>query len=117
MTTLRLIAAFALACLVAALPGTAAAKTVTKTCKGPPGGTCTAAFSLKGGASNETLVIELPGTSYRKPRVSVSPSSLKGAYDLSGGRFRLGGSEYTVKLSAVGSIRRGTLTFTFTPKA
>jgi hypothetical protein len=43
--------------------------------------------------------------------------SLKGAYDLSGGRFRLGGSEYTVKLSAVGSIRRGTLTFTFTPKA
>jgi hypothetical protein len=96
------------------LAATAAAKTVTKTCKGDT--TCKASFSLAGGASNERLVIELPGTSYHNPRVSVSPRSLRGAYDLSRGRFRLGGSEYVVTLDAVGSIRRGTLTFTFVPR-
>ena len=115
MTSRRLAALLALACLVAAaVPGTAAAKTVSKTCKGSS--TCTASFSLRGGASNEKLVIELPGTSYRRPRVSVSPSSLRGAYALSGGKFTTGGSVYTVTLSAVQSIRRGTLTFTFTPR-
>jgi hypothetical protein len=99
---------------VLALPATASAKTVTKQCKGRS--TCRAAFSLAGGASNEKLVIELPGTSYRKPRVTVSPRNLSGSYDLSGGKFQEGGSVYTVKLSAVQSIRRGTLTFTFTPR-
>jgi hypothetical protein len=114
MTAPRLATVLVLACVAAAaVPATAAAKTVTKTCKGTS--TCTAAFSLRGGASNEKLVIQLPGTSFRKPRVSVSPSSLKGAYSLTHGKFQLGGSEYTVRLNAVQSIRRGTLTFRFTP--
>jgi hypothetical protein len=114
MTASRVATALVLACVGrAALPAGAAAKTVTKTCNGTS--TCTAAFSLRGGASNEKLVIQLPGTSFRKPRVSVSPSSLKGAYSLSHGKFQLGGSEYTVTLNAVQSIRRGTLTFRFTP--
>jgi hypothetical protein len=114
VTLRRLLPLVVLVSLVVA-PAAAGAKTVTRMCRGAS--SCTAGFSLRGGASNVKLVIELPGTSYRRPRVSVTPSSLRGSYDLSGGKFQLGGSEYTVTLNAVQSIRRGTLTFVFRPTA
>jgi hypothetical protein len=116
MTPRRLLIALsALAILGLAAPAAASAKTVTKTCRGPATGTCTASFNLAGGASNVRLVVELPGTSYHRPKASVSPSSLKGAYSLTRGTFRLGGSEYAVTLNAVQSIRRGRLTLSFKP--
>jgi len=75
---------------------------------------CKASVSLSGGASNQLVRIELPGTSWRAPSVSVAPKSSQGAYSITKKRFALGGSEYRFTLNAVRSNPRGAhLTLTF----
>jgi hypothetical protein len=101
--------AFALA------PGSAvgAGKTTIVRCRGSERA-CSATVSLAGGASNKLVRIELPGTSWRAPSVSVSPASSRGAYSISRARFALGGSEYRFTLNAVRANPRGSrLTLTF----
>ena len=75
---------------------------------------CTASVSLAGGASNKLIRIELPGTSWRRPSVRVSPASSRGAYSITKARFALGGSEYRFVLNAVRANPRGShLTLSF----
>ena len=51
-------------------------------------------------------------------RVAARPASIRGAYELTGGRYTLGGSLYTVTLNAVQSTPKGaTLTLTFVAPA
>ncbi len=92
---------------------TAAAKTVSVTCKGNAVA-CKAVVSVAGGASNRKLRIALSDTDLKLSGVVAKPSSIRGAYELSGGSYSLGGSLYTVTLNAVQAIPRGaTLTFNF----
>ncbi len=104
------------ACLASALTaaGTeAATKAKILGCRGSER-LCTATVSLTGGASNQLVRIELPGTSWRAPSVSVTPKSSRGAYSITHKRFALGGSEYRFTLNAVQSNPRGAhLTLTF----
>jgi hypothetical protein len=75
---------------------------------------CRARVSLAGGASNRTVIIQLPGTNFRLASVRPNRNSLIGAYGLSGHRLSLSGSEYRVTLNAVQSIPRGSfLVFRF----
>jgi len=75
---------------------------------------CEATVSIAGGASNQAVRIELPGTSWRAPHVSVTPKSSRGAYSISNKRFALGGSEYRFTLNAVRSNPKGArLSFNF----
>jgi hypothetical protein len=75
---------------------------------------CRARVSLAGGASNRTVIIQLPGTNFRLASVRPNRSSLVGAYGLSGHRLSPSGSEYRVTLNAVQSIPRGSfLVFRF----
>lgn len=75
---------------------------------------CTAKVNLGGGASNENLFVELPGTELKLVAQNVNPDWLNGAYSLTRGRYTTGGSVYTAKLNAVESIpRRGVLFLTF----
>lgn len=75
---------------------------------------CTARVNLGGGASNENLFVELPGTDLKLVAQNVNPDWLHGAYSLTRGRYTTGGSVYTAKLNAVQSIpRRGVLFLTF----
>ena len=91
----------------------AAGKAVSVKCRGGAS-SCKAVVSLAGGASRETLKIALTDTNLKLMRVVAKPSSVKGAYQLYGGKYSLGGSLYTVKLNAVQSIPKGsTLTLTF----
>jgi hypothetical protein len=84
------------------------------TCKKHGMSSCTARISLKGGASNKVITVNLPGKGWSKdPTVTVSKKSLKGAYSLTGGTFSSGGSVYTATLNAVQSIRGGYLKLTF----
>jgi hypothetical protein len=103
-------------CAASALaPGSAAGagKTTTVRCRGSER-VCTATVSLAGGASNKLVRIELPGTSWRTPSVSVTPASSRGAYSISRARFALGGSEYRFTLNAVRGNPRGShLSLTF----
>ncbi len=95
-----------------AVPALAAGHATVK-CKGM-GTSCHAKIGLKGGASNKTVTVKLPGTGWTKqPAVHVSKKSLKGAYSLTGGTFSHNGSVYTATLSAVQSIRSGYLLLTF----
>jgi hypothetical protein len=97
------------ACIAFALApvsATGAGKTTTVRCRGTERA-CSATVSLAGGASNRLVRIELPGTSWRSPSVSVTPASSRGAYSISGARFALGGSEYRFTLSAVRGNPRG----------
>jgi hypothetical protein len=88
-----------------------AARTVA--CRGSAND-CRARVSLAGGASNEQVVIRLTDTDLRLVSVKPNRRFLRGAYLVSNGRFRLGGSEYVFTLNAVGSIRVGSyLVFTF----
>lgn len=91
----------------------AAGKTRQIKCKGGSS-SCKAVVSLAGGASRVKLVIALSDTNLKLKSVVAKPKSVKGAYQLSGGRYSLGGSVYTVTLNAVQSIPKGsTLTLTF----
>jgi hypothetical protein len=110
---LSLTVAGCLLAAAAAAPAASAAGKQTVTCKGS-GDRCVATISLAGGASNERVVIRLTDTDLKLVSVKPSSRSLRQAYDLSHGRFRLGGSEYVVTLSAVQSIGpRGKLRLTF----
>lgn len=110
----RLVAALIAASLVGApagvaapaaeADGAAAARTVQ--CRGTAD-LCRARVSLAGGASNERAVIRLTDTDLRLVSVRPNRSYLRGAYLVSNGRFRLGGSQYVFTLNAVGSIRVG----------
>jgi hypothetical protein len=94
-------------------PGSARPNTAKVACRGSER-VCSASVSIAGGASNRLVMIELPGTSWRSPSVSVSPASSRGAYSITSGRFTLGGSEYRLILNAVRANPRGShLTLTF----
>jgi hypothetical protein len=87
--------------------------TVKITCRGTVR-VCKAVVSIAGGASNRRVVIELPGTSWKPPKITVVPRSSRGAYLISNRRFALGGSEYRFTLNAVRANPRGAhLTLTF----
>jgi hypothetical protein len=90
-----------------------ASATVKVTCRGTER-LCKAVVGIAGGASNRRVVVMLPGTSWKKPTVTVSPRSSRGAYLLSQRRFAVGGSEYRFTLNAVrGNPRGAHLTLTF----
>jgi hypothetical protein len=102
-----------LAAAIAAGGANAAGKAQAVTCRGSEQ-TCQASVSLAGGASNKPVKVELPGTSWRRPSVRVTPASSRGAYSISRARFALGGSEYLFTLNAVKANPRGSrLTLTF----
>jgi hypothetical protein len=110
-----LAAAFVLAATPAALaaPSLAAGKTANVRCLGG-GSKCTAVVGLAGGASNKKLRITLSDTNLKLVGVVAKPSSVRGAYLLSHGKFSLGGSVFTVTLNAVKAIGKGaTLTLKF----
>ena len=91
----------------------AAGKTRQIKCKGGSS-SCKAVVSLAGGASRVKLVIALSDTNLKLDGIVAKPKSVKGAYQLTGGKYSLGGSVYTVTLNAVQSIPKGsTLTLTF----
>lgn len=93
-----------------AAPAADAAALRTVACRGGSH-VCRARVSLAGGASNERIVIRLTDTDLRLVSVRPNRSYLRGAYLVSGGRFRLGGSEYVFTLNAVQSIRVGSYLF------
>jgi hypothetical protein len=96
-----------------ALSGHATGRTVSLRCKGGAS-SCKTVVSLAGGASREKLKIALTDTDLKLKSVVARPRSIRGAYELSRGRYSLGGSLYTVTLNAVQAIPRGaTLTLTF----
>jgi len=104
---------------LAAAPGamaataTAAGKTVNVSCRGGSS-SCTAVIGLAGGASNKKVRIALTDTNLKLISVVAKPTSIRGAYLLSKGQYSLGGSLFTVTLSAVKSIGKGaTLTLKF----
>lgn len=108
--------ALAASCAACA-PALAATRTVT--CRGTDR-SCVATVSLAGGASNVRLVVELSGTDLRLTGRSVTPAIARGAYSITGARFRLGGSEWVATLNAVGSLPRGArlrLAFATPPQA
>ena len=75
---------------------------------------CRARVSIAGGASNRRVIIELSDTDLRLVSVKPHRRYLRGAYLVSRGRYRLGGSEYVFILNAVRAIPAGSyLTFTF----
>jgi hypothetical protein len=91
----------------------AASKAQVITCRGSEQ-VCKASVSLAGGASNKLIKVALPGTSWRRPSVGVTPASSRGAYSISRAQFFLGGSEYRFTLNAVRANPRGShLTLTF----
>jgi|HubBroStandDraft_3_1064219.scaffolds.fasta_scaffold81824_2 hypothetical protein len=75
---------------------------------------CKAVVSLAGGASRVKLKIALSDTDLKLTGVVARPASIRGAYQLLGGAYSLGGSLYTVTLNAVQAIPKGaTLTLSF----
>ncbi|HEX8714804.1 MAG TPA: hypothetical protein VF706_04470 [Solirubrobacteraceae bacterium] len=99
---------------LAASPGAlAAGKTVNVKCRGGSS-SCNAVISLTGGASNTKLRSTLTDPTVKLVGVVAKPAEVRGAYSLSGGKYSLGGSVFTVTLNAVGSIGKGaTLTLKF----
>ncbi|MBM3635122.1 MAG: hypothetical protein FJW99_07535 [Actinobacteria bacterium] len=75
---------------------------------------CTANVNLAGGASNDKVTVELPGTQLKLRATTPAPSSLKGAFSATGGTYTTGGSVYQFTLNAVGSITSGYASMTFT---
>jgi hypothetical protein len=75
---------------------------------------CEATFSMSGGASNERITVRLPDTNLRLLAVNANPGFVNGAYILTRGRFREGGSIYTATLDAVqGMPQNARLILTF----
>lgn len=102
-----------LLCAMTAGTANAAQKVKSVTCHGGSS-SCNATVGLAGGASNLKLKIALSDTDLKLAGVTVKPSSVRGAYELSKGSYSLGGSLYTVTLNAVQSIPKGsTLTLKF----
>ncbi len=96
--------ALAAALMAAAPAGAAGAQTVR--CKGT-GDFCGATVSLAGGASNRRVTVNLTDTDFRLVGVRVIPATSRGAFSISHGSFRLGGSQYRFTLNAVRSNPRG----------
>lgn len=102
-----------LLCALTTDAASAAAKARSIACHGGSN-SCSATVGLAGGASNLKLKIALSDTDLKLAGVSVKPSSVRGAYQLSKGSYSLGGSLYSVTLNAVQSIPKGaTLTLKF----
>jgi hypothetical protein len=113
VATLSVVFASALAASPGAL---AAGKTVNVKCRGDSS-SCTAVVGLTGGASNKRLRIALTDTNFKLVGIVAQPAEVRGAYSLSGGKYSLGGSVFTVTLDAVGSIgKRATLTLKFSSR-
>jgi pimeloyl-ACP methyl ester carboxylesterase len=75
---------------------------------------CRARVSIAGGASYRKVVIRLSAAGLRLASVGPNRRSLRGSYSLTNGRYRKGGSEYELTLSAVQSVPRASyLTFSF----
>jgi hypothetical protein len=99
--------------LASAASGHAAGKTRSFVCKGGAS-SCKAVVSIAGGASREKLRIALSDTDLKLISVIAKPNSVRGAYQLRGAKYSLGGSLYTVTLNAVQALPKGaTLTFRF----
>jgi hypothetical protein len=113
--TLRLAAPLALAAsLPLAATALAASPPRVVSCAGTEN-RCVATIPLGGGASDQRITVELPGTSFALTAREVTPASARGAFSLRGGAFRLGGSVWTATLNAVQSLpasARLRLTFT-----
>lgn len=110
-----LFAAAASLTALAVLPASAGAagKTINVKCRGG-GSSCNAVIGLTGGASDRKVRIALTDTNFKLVGIVAKPAEVRGAYSLSGGRYSLGGSVFTVTLNAVGSIGKGaTLTLKF----
>jgi hypothetical protein len=105
-----LAAALAAASVAAAAPADSAASARIVKCRGSAVA-CVARVSLAGGASNERIVVRLSDTDFRLVSIKPNRRYLRGAYLVSDGRFRLGGSLYTFRLNAVQSIRVGSYLF------
>ena len=102
-----LLAATAIVIALLLVPGAAsAAGSATALCRGGEN-SCTATFSLAGGASNKKLTVQLPDTNLKLVAHSVTPHWVAGAYSLSKGTYSLGGSVYKTTLNAVQSIPTG----------
>jgi hypothetical protein len=107
------IASLATPALAGAASGRAAGRTRSLVCRGGAD-SCKAVVSVAGGASRERLRIALSDTDLKLTSVVAKPKTIKGAYQLYGGRYSLGGSLYTVMLNGVRAIPKGaTLTFSF----
>jgi hypothetical protein len=104
--TLALASCAMLLCTLMADGASAAGKVRSITCRGGSS-SCSATVGLAGGASNVKLKIALSDTDLKLAKVTVKPSSVRGAYELSKGSYSLGGSLYTVTLNAVQSIPKG----------
>jgi hypothetical protein len=116
-TALALASCVVLLCTLTADAANAAGKVRSVTCRGGSS-SCSATVGLAGGASNVKLKIALSDTDLKLKGVTVKPSSVRGAYELSKGAYSLGGSLYTVTLNAVQSIPKGaTLTLKFAEPA
>ncbi len=99
-----------------AAPALAAGKSVNVKCLGGSS-SCSATVSLAGGASNKKLQIALSDTNLKLVGIVAKPSSVRGAYLLTNGRYSLGGSVFTCTLNAVKAIGKGsTLTLKFSSK-
>jgi hypothetical protein len=110
VTLAVLAAALAVASVASAAPATSEAATRIVKCRGSDTA-CVARVSLAGGASNERVVVRLPDTDFRLVSIRPNRKHLRGAYLVSDGGFRLGGSLYTFRLNAVQSIRVGSYLF------
>ena len=110
-TALRIALPLAAVGLIAA-PATLMAASSVK-CLGTEA-VCTANVPLAGGASNSKVEVQLPGTALKLRATTPAPSSLKGAFSASKGKYTLGGSLYSFTLNAVESIDQGYASMTFT---
>jgi hypothetical protein len=113
LSRLAPVAALAAGALMFAPAAASAAGPFDVQCRGGES-LCTAKVPLGGGASNENLFVELPGTDLRLVAQTVRPHWIQGAYSLTRGRYTTGGSVYRATLNAVESIpRSGVLWLTF----
>jgi hypothetical protein len=92
------------AALIAAPAGAAGSQTVK--CVGTAD-FCGATVSIAGGASNKQVTINLTDTDFARVGVRVIPANSKGAFNISNGKFRLGGSQYRFTLNAVKGNPKG----------
>lgn len=113
-TTLRIALPLAAVGLVA-VPATLLGDT-SVACRGTEA-ICTANVPLAGGASNEKVQVQLPGTALKLRTTTAAPPSVRGAFSADAGTYSLGGSLYTFNLNAVESITAGWASMTFTNPA
>lgn len=90
-----------------ALPAAAQAKgSATAVCKGTEQ-SCTATFSLAGGASDKQITVELPGTNLKLVHTHALPAYLNGGYLIDDASYSLGGSAWSATLNAVSFAPKG----------